>query len=105
VKHLLGSDFPVHFSFDLWSSPNKRAFFGLVGHWVDVHGKLRVGRLGMELFNGPHSGMNQAAVIWKVLEHFKITWGVEYFTTDNASNNDSALKALVLYFEDADIHF
>jgi len=103
VKHLQDSDFPVHFSFDFWSSPNKRAFFGLGGHWVDVDGKLRVGLLGMERFKGPHWGMNQAAVIWKILERFKISRRVGYFTTDNASNNGSALKALVPYFEDADI--
>jgi len=73
VKNLKDSDCPGHFSFDLWSSTNQRAFFGLVGHWVDVHGKLRVGLLGMERFNGPHLGMNEAAVIWNILEHFEIT--------------------------------
>jgi hypothetical protein len=105
VKQLQDSDFPVHFSFDLWPSPNQHPFFGLVGHWVDVDGKLRVGLLGMECFKRPHSGINQAAVIWKILERLKISLSVGYFTTDNASNNDSSLKALVPYFEDVDIPF
>jgi hypothetical protein len=72
---------------------------------VDVHSKLRVGLLGMELFKGPQLGMNQAVVIRKILQRFKVTQRVGYFTMENASNNYSALKALIAYFEDGDILF
>jgi hypothetical protein len=97
------STFPVHFSFNLWSSPNHRAFVGLIGHWINKVGNLKVALLGMERFKGPHTGLNQAAVIWQVLKRYNLVRKVGYFTTDNATNNDAALRELASYPEAEDI--
>lgn len=81
----------VHFSFDLWSSPNHRAFLGIVAHWVDTAGNLHGLLLGLRRFHGAHTGSNQACHFWSVVEDFQITRKIGYFTLDNATNNDSAL--------------
>ena len=39
-NNLISSNRMIHFSFDLWSSPNNRAFLSIVGHWVDQNGCL-----------------------------------------------------------------
>ena len=95
----------MHFSFDLWTSPNHRAFFGLVGHWIDCYGYLRTALLGMERFQGPHTGLNQAEMIWQILERYHLMYRVGYFTTDNAFNNDTALRELGHIFDAHSIPF
>jgi len=99
VSQFKSCDYPVHFSFDLWTSPNHRAFFGLVGHWIDCYGYLRTALLGMERFQGPHTGLNQAEMIWQILERYHSMYRVGYFTTDNAFNNDTALQELGHIFD------
>jgi hypothetical protein len=49
----------------------------------------------MELFKGPHTGLNQAAVIWHVLQQYNLILRVGYFMTDNVTNNDAVLRELV----------
>jgi hypothetical protein len=38
-KYLARSASKIHFSFDLWTSPNNLALLGLVAHFVDEHGQ------------------------------------------------------------------
>jgi len=105
IQQFSKSTLQVHFSFDVWSSPNHRAFFGLIGHWINKAGILKVALLGMELFKGPHTGLNQAAVIWEVLKHYNLVRKVGYVKSDNATNNDAALCELATYFEAENIAF
>ena len=86
--------YKIHFSFDLWTSPNHRSFLALVGHWVSSEGQLVAATLGFRRLQGPHSGANQADLIWKILHLYKLTERLGYFTTDNASNNDTALSEI-----------
>ena len=95
----------VHFSFDLWSSPNHRAFLGVVAHWVDSSGHLHSLLLGLRRFLGAHTGANQAAHFWEVAEDFKITRKLGYFTLDNATNNDSALAEIAAFLSKIGIVF
>ena len=83
--------YKIHFSFDLWSSPNHRSFLALVAHWVSPEGHLIAATLGFQRLEGPHSGANQADLIWKILEVYQLTHKLGYFTMNNASNNDTAL--------------
>jgi hypothetical protein len=99
------SSFPVHFSFDLWSSSSHRLFFGLIGHWIKKRGNQKVALLGMERFNGPHTGLNQEAVFWEVLQQYNFIRKVGYFSTYNVTNNNVALCELATYFEAEDIAF
>jgi len=87
----------VHFSFDLWTSPNHRAFLGVVGQWVDTTGNLKAALLGLRRFKGSHSGENIATHFWEIIQDFKLTKQIGYFTLDNASNNDTAMKIIQDY--------
>jgi hypothetical protein len=54
----------IHFSIDLWSSPHRKAFLGICGQWVDARYEL------------------------------DIADNIGYFTSDNATANDTCLRAL-----------
>ena len=95
----------MHFSFDPWSSPNHRAFLGVVAHWVDASGSLHGSLLGLQRFLGPHTGSNQAGHFWKVAEDFNLTCKIGYFTLDNATNNDSALIEISYFLSNISISF
>ena len=81
-------------SFDLWSSPNHRSFLGVVGHWATPSGELCSTTLGFRRFFGSHSGANIAETVLKILDTYEIASKLGYITTDNATNNDSALIEL-----------
>ena len=78
----------------MWSSPNHRSYLGIVGHWATVEGKLHSTTLGFHRFQGPHSGYNIAQALLVGLDKLEITERIGYITTDNATNNDSALVEL-----------
>jgi len=59
----------------------------------------------MERFKGPHTGLNQATVIWQILKRYNPVCKVGYFTTDNPTNHNAALHELATYFEAEDIGF
>jgi len=86
--------YKIHFGFDLWTSPNHRSFLALVAHWVSSEGNLIAATLGFQRLQGPHSGANQADLIWKMLLSYQLTGKLGYFTMDNASNNDTALAEI-----------
>lgn len=50
----------IHLSFDLWTSPNKYAFLGIVGHFIDCRWKARTVLLGMKPLYGSHAGVDMA---------------------------------------------
>lgn len=97
--------FCIYLSFDLWSSPNHRSFLGVVAHWATLEGILKSATIGFCRFQGPHTGSNIAEVLWKILERFEITRKIGYITTDNATNNDTAISELATYFGRVGIEF
>jgi len=86
--------YKIHFSFDLWTSPTHCSFLAVVAHWVSSEGQLVTATLGFQHLQGPYSCTNQADLIWKILHFYKLTEKLGYFTTDNASNNDTALSEI-----------
>ena len=50
--------------------------------------------LGVRRFFGSHSGANIAETVLKILDTYEIASKLGYITTDNATNNDSALIEL-----------
>ena len=95
----------MHFTFDLWTSPNHHAFLGVVGHWVDNGGTLHSTVLGLQRFRGRHTGENQAIHFWEVATRYKLVDKIGYFTLDNATNNDSALRFIKNYLGEIGILF
>ena len=84
----------VHFSFDLWTSTNGLAILGIVGHWISIEGVIQHGLLAMKKIEVAHSGENQAALVMHMLTEYQLFDKVGYFTLDNASSNDSALRII-----------
>ena len=91
---LLSAPFSIHFTFDLWTSPNHIAFMGIVGHWVNHDGRSKRALLALPSLNGIHSGENQAEVLWRVIEEYGLGEKLGFFTLDNATNNDTCLETL-----------
>jgi hypothetical protein len=67
-SQLITLDTTIHYSCDLWTSPNHRAFLGIVAHWVDKGGALRSTVLGMQRFKGRHTGKTRFLIfgVWFV---------------------------------------
>ena len=95
----------IHFTFDLWTSPNHRAFLGVIAHWLDSNYKLQSTVIGMRRFHGRHTGENLAACFLEVLQPYSMTEKIGYFTLDNARNNDTALQHIRRYLNERDISF
>jgi len=105
IKRSLSEARIVHFALDLWTSPNHRAFLGVVGQWISGDGKLHGTLLGFCRFHGSHTGVNQAQHFWEVVKLYKLETKVGYFTLDNASNNDTTLTQVGVYLAELGIEF
>lgn len=84
----------VHFSIDLWSSPHRKAFLGISAQWVDEHYKLREALLGLPNIQHSHSGETMSRHLLDTIRYFHIAGNIGYFTADNATSNDTCLRAL-----------
>jgi len=84
----------IHFSFDMWSGPNRHAYQAVVAHWMDQDGQLHASLLSLHRFEGAHNGFNQADHIWRTIEDYEIAPFVGMFNVDNATNNDTALTEI-----------
>ena len=105
IKRSLSEARIDHFTLDLWTSPNHRAFLGVVGHWISGDGKLHGTLLGLRRFHGSHTGVNQAQHFWEVVKLYELETKVGYFTLDNASNNDTTLTQVGVYLAELGIEF
>jgi hypothetical protein len=96
VTELSRSLSKIHISFDGWTTKGgKRGYLGLVAHFVSHAGLLIDLPIALPQLMGAHSGDNIAQAVLTVLKDFGISSSqVGYFMLDNASNNDSAIKAI-----------
>lgn len=67
---------------------------GITAHWVDHHFVLHDALLSFQHLTGSHSGINLAEAIYITLDEFNIVEKLFCITTDNASNNTTALEHL-----------
>jgi BED zinc finger len=86
----------IHFTVDLWSSPNSLALIGIIAHFIAENGVLRQSVLALRELIGTHSGENQASVVMNVVDDYGIASKVGYFMMDNAKSNDTMVNALSL---------
>lgn len=100
IRKLSRSRSSIHFTFDMWTSPNHRAFLGMVAHWMDENLRLHSTVLGLRQFRGRHTGENQAKHFWNIIKTYQITEKISYFTLDNASNNDTAVQHIAKYLHE-----
>jgi hypothetical protein len=88
----------VHLSFDLWTADNTFNYLGIVSHFVDADGLKREVLIGLPRIIGPHSGENIAYYVKEVIDRYELGSNLGYFVLDNATNNDTCLKALAVWF-------
>ncbi|KJZ68471.1 hypothetical protein HIM_12135 [Hirsutella minnesotensis 3608] len=93
-----GSKSSVHLSFDLWTASNGFHYVGVVGHFVDGHGKKRDVLLGLPRLVGPHSGENIGPHIKKVIDRHELGSKLGYFMLDNAESNDTCIQTLAQWY-------
>ena len=70
------------------------ALLGMTGHWINPAGSVCHALLGLRPLHGAHTEENQAQVVFSILQEYNLCHKVGYFTLDNASNNDKALRVL-----------
>ena len=56
----------IHFTVDLWTSPNSLAILGVIGHYISESGVLQHSILALKELDGAHSGEIQAVSIMEV---------------------------------------
>jgi hypothetical protein len=93
-EHLAMAASNIHISCDMWSSPNNYALLGVVAHWTDPDHRQRTSLIGMPRVSGAHTGANIASAVADVLQLYNIGQKLGYMMLDNATNNDTAVKAV-----------
>ena len=84
----------IHFSTDLWTSPHKHSMLAICVQWLDADYNLRKALLGLAECRYSHSGSTQAAIIMEYFKTYRITHRLGYHTADNATSNDTCLRAI-----------
>jgi len=90
----------IHFSADLWSSPNHISLLGVHVQLVDENYTLRNLLIGLPECQSNHSGPQQASYILDIIKWFDIGKNLGYFTGDNAGSNDTCLRAISAALEE-----
>jgi hypothetical protein len=83
----------IHLSFDLWTSPSRQAIMGVVGHFIDGQKHHQARLLALRHQPGNHTGDHLAKTLFEVVKSWGIIHKVGTVVCDNASNNDTCLKA------------
>ena len=93
-QHLAMAASNIHISCDMWSSPNNYALLGVVAHWTDPDHRQRTSLIGMPRVSGAHTCVNIVSAVVDVLQLYNIGQKLGYMMLDNATNNDTAVKAV-----------
>jgi hypothetical protein len=92
-KSLANSRSKINLSFDAWSSPNHRSLLGVVAYWIDEQRTLKTALLALRPLNG-YAGSNIADALIPVIKLFDISGKLVAFQMDNATSNNTAMRAL-----------
>jgi hypothetical protein len=84
----------IHITCDIWTSPNSLPILAIIGHYISEDNQLESSLLALKEIQGSHEGDNIAPIIEGVLQEWGIISKVGYFQMDNASNNDTMIRAL-----------
>jgi len=96
LKELLASTpHKLHLSFDLWTSPNRMALLGIVGHFLDKEKVLPTGLFGLPRIFGQHSSVNQATSMFSTIQQLSISNRIGFLQCDNVNSNNAAVQTLL----------
>ena len=95
TEHLKTSRGKIHVTFDGWTSRNQLSLLGINCFFVDQQWRYRRLLLALPAVSGRHTGDNLANEVADVLAEWDIGSDcLGYIVLDNASNNDTAMRAL-----------
>ena len=66
----------------------------ITAHWTNKDWKVQSTLIAIREIEGDHDGENISEIVHAVVKEFQIVDQIGYFTGDNASNNDTAMKYL-----------
>ncbi|KAJ8457093.1 hypothetical protein ONZ45_g18454 [Pleurotus djamor] len=98
----------VSFTFDAWTSEPGDPFLLVTGHYITAppdspnDWSLKAEQLAFKPITGNHSGKNVGSILVRVIDQYEIREKVGWFTSDNASNNDTAMNAVSEVLDDWD---
>ena len=95
----------IHFTLDLWSSPNHLGLLGINAHFTREDRGLQIVTIALRELRGAHSGPNIAEIVLEVIDGYGIMNKVGYFTMDNATNNHTMMEELQSKIRDLNILF
>ena len=102
IQHILQSALSdIHFTCDLWTSPNYLGLLGITAHFTAEDATLKTLTLGMREVQGHHSGENLALLVEGIIEDFLIGNRIGYFMMDNATTNDKFMRTLAQWFHES----
>ena len=85
----------LHFSIDIWSSPNHHSLLAIVAHFINLDSRqLCKALLALRELEGAHSGEAIGETFLRVINSYGIQDKIGYVTLDNAYNNDTMLQAV-----------
>ena len=84
----------IHVSLDIWTSPNTIPILAIIAHYISEDNKLESSLLALKEIEDSHKGDNIAPIIEAELAEWGIISKLGYLQMDNASNNDTMIKAL-----------
>lgn len=84
----------IHLSLDIWTSPNSLPILGVIAHYISEDNQLESTTLALKEIQGSHDGENIAPIVEEVLEDWGIISKLGYLQMDNASTNDTLIRAL-----------
>ncbi|CAI5952422.1 unnamed protein product [Closterium sp. NIES-65] len=84
----------VSLSTDIWTSENHTAFMCVTVHWITSEFRLRSGILDFVQLEGSHTGSLIAETLERILTEAGLQDVVFAVTTDNAENNNKAMRLL-----------
>jgi hypothetical protein len=90
----------INISLDIWTSPNRILFLGIVGYFVRPNSYyLQKNLLGLRQIGG-HSGEEQFTVLRTILEEYDISDKLGVIIGDNASTNDTLCRTIAKWYHD-----
>ncbi|KAF7372005.1 Zinc finger BED domain-containing protein RICESLEEPER 2 [Mycena venus] len=96
IKNIPGQ---VSFTFDTWTSDTGDPYLSVTGHYIDSPAdkpsewSLKCDQLSFTPIEGNHSGQNLFKILVRIVDWYDLREKIGWCTADNATNNDSALKA------------
>ena len=99
----------ISLTLDMWTAPNRKPIFAIIGHWLTPEFDDREEVLEFVEVQGSHTGEALAIVVEKLLTELKLKAKLFTITGDNAGNNgtlcDALFQSLVKDFVDYNPQF